>query len=147
MELPESYQQEMKQLLKEEYPDYLSALHKPALHALRINTLKISVPDFLAAFPYDLSPVPWCSTSFYYHQDGITTDPYDYAGLYYVQEPSASLPASVLPVEPGDKVLDLCAAPGGKTTQLAAKLQGQGVLIANDISVSRCQILLRALER
>jgi NOL1/NOP2/sun family putative RNA methylase len=147
MELPEKYQQEMKALLKEEWNDYCTSLDQPCYHALHVNTLKISVPAFLSSFPYDLSPVPWCPTSFYYQQDGITTDPYDYAGLYYVQEPSASLPASVLPVQPGDRVLDLCAAPGGKSTQLAAKLQGQGVLVANDISVSRAQILLRALER
>ena len=76
----------------------------------------------------------------------MAKDLYYYAGLYYLQEPSAMTPASVLPVEPGDRVLDLCAAPGGKSTELGAKLMGKGVLIANDISNSRAKALLKNLE-
>ena len=73
-------------------------------------------------------------------------DPYYYAGLYYLQEPSAMTPAHVLPIEPGDRVLDICAAPGGKSTELAAKLKGKGVLVSNDISNSRAKALLKNLE-
>ena len=73
----------------------------------------------------------------------MAKDPYYYAGLYYLQEPSAMTPASVLPVKPGDRVLDLCAAPGGKSTELGAKLMGKGVLIANDISNSRLRRCLK----
>lgn len=92
--------------------------------------------------------VPWCEEGFYYngllHQPA--KHPYYHAGLYYIQEPSAMLPASLLPVEPGDKVLDLCAAPGGKSTQIASKLQGKGLLVSNDISISRAKALVKNLE-
>lgn len=76
----------------------------------------------------------------------MTKHPDYYAGLYYIQEPSAMVPASRLPIEEGDRVLDLCAAPGGKSTELAARLRGTGLLVSNDISRSRAQGLLKNLE-
>ncbi len=79
-------------------------------------------------------------------RDDPARHPFYYAGLYYLQEPSAMMPASVLPVEPGEYVLDLCAAPGGKATELAAKLQGCGLLVANDLSASRAKALLKNIE-
>lgn len=147
--LPQKYVVEMEALLgKEECEKYLSSFDIPAHHGLRVNTSKISVSDFLANFPYELKPVPWCSNGFYYNEeDPVTKHPYYYAGLYYIQEPSAMLPAETLPVEHGDKVLDICAAPGGKSTELAVKLNGTGVLFSNDISASRAQILLKNLEK
>lgn len=84
---------------------------------------------------------------FYYDsQDRPSRHPAYFAGLYYLQEPSAMTPAAMLPVEPGDKVLDVCAAPGGKSTELAAKLKGEGLLVSNDISYSRARALLKNLE-
>lgn len=146
--LPEAYQQEMKSLLGKDYESYLQSFDKPVYHGLRVNTLKISVEDFLKEFPYPLEPVPWTDNGFYYNSDDpVTKHPYYYAGLYYIQEPSAMLPACVMPIEPDDRVLDVCAAPGGKSTELGAKLNGTGILVSNDISVSRCQALVKNIER
>ena len=156
-ELPELFKARMKQQLKEEYEDFLACYEREGYAGLRVNTEKISVERFRGLFPFPLEPVPWTDCGFYYEkmreQDeeearkaaGVTKHPYYYAGLYYIQEPSAMLPASVLPVNPGDRVLDLCAAPGGKSTHLAAKLGGKGLLVANDASASRAKALLKNL--
>ena len=94
-----------------------------------------------------LKTVPWCKEGFYYSVDEKPAKhPYYFAGLYYIQEPSAMSPGAYLPIEPGDKVLDLCAAPGGKSTQIAARMQQEGVLVSNDISASRAKALLKNLE-
>jgi NOL1/NOP2/sun family putative RNA methylase len=148
IELPETYQREMKELLQDEYASYEASFAQPCFHGLRVNTDKISVSEFLALFPYPLEPVPWCENGFYYRAaDPVAKHPYYYAGLYYIQEPSAMLPAAVLPIEKNDCVLDVCAAPGGKSTELGTKLAGTGLLFANDISVSRSHALLRNIER
>lgn len=146
--LPEKYQNEMKELLGEEYDAYIASFDMPSCHGLRVNTNKITVEDFIKQFPYALSPIPWTTDGFYYHEtDPVSKHPYYYAGLYYIQEPSAMLPAESLPIEPYDKVLDVCAAPGGKSTKLAVKLKNTGVLFANDISASRAQVLVKNIER
>ncbi len=145
--LPEKYQKKMKELLGDEYEAYVSCFEKPFHRSLRVNTSKITVEEFLEKFPYHLEPVAWNPNVFYFFDEGVTTHPYWFAGLYYIQEASASLPAQVLPIAKGDKVLDLCAAPGGKSTQLSAKLDGTGLLVSNDYSVSRSQVLLKNLER
>ncbi|MBR3036827.1 MAG: RsmB/NOP family class I SAM-dependent RNA methyltransferase [Lachnospiraceae bacterium] len=146
--LPEQFLDEIRELLGDgEFEAYLKCFDEPRLYGLRVNTSKISVQDFLKICPFELSPVPWTDNGFYYRGDErVSKHPYYYAGLYYLQEPSAMLPAMVLPVEPGDRVLDTCAAPGGKSTELAAKLNGSGVLFSNDISNSRAQALLKNLE-
>lgn len=148
MKLPEKYIEAMKKLLGDEFNDYLECMDKPLRHGLRINTRKISVEDFLKISPFNLKPVPWCSNGFYYDENIYkpSKHPYYYAGLYYLQEPSAMLPASALPIEPEDRVLDMCAAPGGKSTELASKLNGTGILVSNDISASRAKALLKNLE-
>lgn len=148
MNLPIAFEEKMKALLGEEYDAYLACYDEPRHYGLRVNTKKISVEDFLKIAPWPLERVPWIPNGFYY--DGSVYQPakhpYYFAGLYYLQEPSAMTPASRLPVEPGDKVLDVCAAPGGKATELGAKLGSEGVLIANDISNSRARGLLKNLE-
>lgn len=145
--LPQSYITRMKMMLGEDYDNYVSSFESSYHHGLRVNTSKISVEEFLKICPFELKPVPWCSNGFYYEETvQPAKHPYYFAGLYYIQEPSAMTPASVLPVEPGDCVLDLCAAPGGKSTELAAKLNGTGILISNDISNSRAKALLKNLE-
>lgn len=147
-QLPSSFLKNMQSLLGNEYDDYIDTFTRPRTYGLRVNTHKISVQDFLALSPFTLTPIPWTDNGFYY--DGAVNPakhPYYYAGLYYLQEPSAMFPAATLPVRPGDRVLDLCAAPGGKSTELAARLQGKGLLVSNDISASRCKPLLRNLER
>lgn len=147
MKLPESFETRMKEMLGEEYTQYQASLNQPSFHGLRVNTNKISVEEFLRISPFSLKPVPWCSNGFYYEESGQPAKhPYYFAGLYYIQEPSAMIPASVIPIEAGDRVLDICAAPGGKSTELAAKLQGTGLLVSNDISNSRAKALLKNLE-
>ena len=137
----------MKELLKDEYDDYLASFENKRVYGLRINTSKISVRDFLKINPFHLERIPWTDDGFYYdEEDRPAKHPYYFAGLYYLQEPSAMLPAEVLPVEENDLVLDCCAAPGGKSSKLANKLHNTGVLIANDISASRAQVLLKTLE-
>ena len=148
MELPKLFEDNMIELLGAEYETYKACLDKPMHHGIRINTMKISVEEFLKINPFHLKPVPWCSNGFYYDEqlDKPSKHPYYYAGLYYIQEPSAMTPASVIPIEKGDRVLDICAAPGGKSTELAAKLDGTGVIVSNDISASRAKALLKNLE-
>ena len=148
MRLPLEFENKMKFLLGEEYADYVDSLSKPMYSCLRVNTLKISVEDFLEISPFELTPVPWTTNGFYYDAsvDSPSKHPFYYAGLYYLQEPSAALPAATLPIEKGDKVLDLCAAPGGKSTELAAKLGGTGILVSNDISASRIKALQKNME-
>lgn len=148
MKLPVAFEEQMRNLLKEEYETYAACLDQPMHHGLRVNTKKISTEDFLKISPFHLEPVPWCPNGFYYDPkvDQPSKHPFYYAGLYYIQEPSAMTPASVIPITPGDRVLDICAAPGGKSTELAAKLAGKGVLVSNDISASRAKALLKNLE-
>ena len=147
-ELPKEFEKNMRALLGEDFKAYKDCINSPMHHAIRVNEAKISVEEFLKLSPFHLTPVPWCKNGFYYNEKECqpTKHPYYYAGLYYIQEPSAMLPAAALPVEPGNKVLDLCAAPGGKSTELAARLFGEGILVSNDISASRAKALLKNLE-
>lgn len=144
--LPKAFLARMEKLLGPEFPAFLASYDRPRNVGLRVNPLKTdAVPD-LGTF--GLEPVPWEPQGYYYNpvtRPGLS--PYHEAGLYYLQEPSAMAPAGLLDVRPGMRVLDLCAAPGGKSTQLAAALQGQGLLIANEIHPQRAKILARNFER
>ncbi len=147
MKLPERFLEKMRQLLAEEYDLYEESYQKPRFYGLRVNTLKISVEEFLKITPFHLRPIPWVDNGFYFQkEEDVTRHPHYFAGLYYVQEPSAMIPADILPVNPGETVLDLCAAPGGKATELGAKMKRKGLLVANDISNSRAKALLKNLE-
>ena len=147
MELPLAYINEMKALLGAEYEDYLASFEEVRLYGLRANTLKISPAELAEKGEFSLSPVPWCESGFYYAEgERPAKHPYYHAGLYYLQEPSAMTPGAMIPIEEGDFVLDICAAPGGKTTQLAARLGGTGLLISNDISAGRAKALLKNVE-
>ena len=140
MNLPEKFTDSMKVLLKDEYEDYIKSFEEPRIYGLRVNTSKISVEDFLKISPFKLRQIPWIENGFFYSEDDRPAKhPYYFAGLYYLQEPSAMTPANLLPVTPGERVLDLCAAPGGKSTELAAKLAGEGLLVSNDISATRAK--------
>ena len=147
MKLPEEFVKRMQGLMGEEFSSYLESYKKPRFYGLRVNTLKISVEDFLKISPFHLEPVPWTTDGFYYREgDNPGRHPYYYAGLYYIQEPSAMLPGAVIGAGPGDKVLDLCAAPGGKTVQMAAQMKGRGLLVANDINTERVKALVKNVE-
>ena len=151
-QLPEAFLLKMQELLGEEFGQYLESFKEEWKPGLRVNTLKLSPGELAELVPWNLEPVPWADNGFYY--DGTldgevlrpSKHPAYYAGLYYLQEPSAMTPAAMLPVVPGDRVLDLCAAPGGKSTELGARLQGEGLLVSNDISNSRAKALLKNLE-
>ena len=148
MQLPQKYLESMKDLLGEEETNrYIESFGQERLYGLRVNTEKISVEDFLKISPFELKPVPWIPNGFYY-EGNVTPSkhPYYFAGLYYLQEPSAMTPAYVLDVDEGERVLDLCAAPGGKSTELGAKLKHTGLLVSNDISASRAKALLKNIE-
>ena len=147
MNLPEKYTESMKMMLGDEYDSYIESFNDKRLYGLRVNNLKISTEDFLKICPFKLEPVPWIENGFYYSEDDKPAKhPYYFAGLYYIQEPSAMTPANVLPIEEGDVVFDMCAAPGGKSTELAARLNKTGLLITNDISNSRAKALLKNVE-
>ena len=144
--LPTLFLQRMQALLGAEYGEFLATYDRPRNVGLRLNPLKTKTPPDLSRF--GLTPVPWADGGYYYNMDsrpGLSA--YHEAGLYYLQEPSAMAPAGLLDVRPGMRVLDLCAAPGGKTTQLAAALQGQGLLVCNEIHPKRARILARNVER
>ncbi len=152
IQLPKLYQESMKTLLGEEYEQYLESFERPSSHGIRVNTRKWTPEECVSAMRKSglcesLTPIPWIPNGLFYKEGvKLSKNPYYYAGLYYLQEPSAMTPASVLPVNPGDRVLDLCAAPGGKSTELGVKLMGKGLLFANDISNSRAKALLKNLE-
>ena len=145
--LPEKYLDNMQELLKDDYINYLNSFDSEPVQSLRINTSKISVKDFLNISPFNLRPIPWSEDGFYFDEnDSVSKHPYYYAGLYYIQEASAMLPAEVLPIEENDIVLDCCGAPGGKSLKILNKLNNTGILFSNDISVSRAQVLLKNIE-
>lgn len=145
--LPEEFIDKMRQQIPEDIDGFVASYGEEHNRGMRCNTLKISPKRFEELCPYEISPVPWIANGYYSKEDEQPSKhPYYYAGLYYIQEPSAMTPAFVLPVNPGDRVLDLCAAPGGKTTELGAKLMGEGVLVCNDISNSRAKALLKNVE-
>lgn len=147
MKLPETFLENMKELLGGEYSAWLASYEENPHQGLRINTGKLTAETWKSISPYGTEQVLWTGNGYYIgDQDRPARDPYYYAGLYYLQEPSAMAPAALLPVDPGDRVLDLCAAPGGKSTELGARLKGQGLLVSNDISNSRAKALLKNLE-
>ncbi|MBP3701078.1 MAG: RsmB/NOP family class I SAM-dependent RNA methyltransferase, partial [Lachnospiraceae bacterium] len=92
-------------------------------------------------------PVAWCRNGRYLTDESMSKDPLHFAGAYYIQEPSAMLPAALLAAQPGDRVLDLCAAPGGKSTQLLDDMVDTGLLVSNDISASRAKAIVKNVER
>ena len=148
-ELPKAFLQVMQEILKEEYDDFLAGFTGKRYRALRVNPLRADSAAFAEYAPFPLRAVPWVEGGYFYEDDlpvSPSRHPYYAAGVYYLQEPSAMTPASRLPVEPGDRVLDLCAAPGGKATSLGAALQGQGLLVANDINRARARALLHNIE-
>ena len=143
--LPEAFISRMKEILNEnEFLSFYASFNEPPKRGINFNRLKLSHE---AAYPGGV-PVPWCTTGYIYASEERPAKSIAYhAGLFYIQEPSAMCPAEVLGVEPGQRVLDICAAPGGKSVQIAGHLQGQGLLVSNDASPSRSQALVKNLER
>ena len=157
--LPEKFLERMQNMLGEEYPAFLESLSGKRYRALRLNLLKTRIQEGKEKLPFTLSPVPWTKNGFYYEEEEQPgKHPYHEAGLYYIQEPSAMAPVPCLmeetamperqeePATPG-RVLDLCAAPGGKSTQIAEYMRGHGMLITNEIHPQRAKILSENIER
>ena len=145
--LPKPFVERMKkQLPDKEWEAFFSVYGQSAYKGVRANTLKVSPQTLSKIFPVG-NPVPWEENGFYYDGDKVGAHPYHAAGLIYSQEPSAMCAAPLLQVQKGEKVLDLCSAPGGKGTRLAADLQGDGWIVLNEPIPSRAKILLQNVER
>ena len=142
--LPEAFLDRMKHQLDDEYEDFLRSLERPRAVALRFNPLKGTAPEL----PFVQQPVPWELEGFYYDpasRPGLHV--YHEAGVYYLQEASAMAPVALLDPQPGERVCDLCSAPGGKTTQIAGRMLGKGFLLCNEWSPKRAKILSQNIER
>ena len=149
MNLPELFTEKMRSLLGPEAEAFFEALaFESKKSGLRSNPLKIKPEALAKLLDIPLTPVPWCRSGFTYPSDienRPSKNPLYQGGLYYLQEPSAMAPVGLLAPKPGDKVLDLCAAPGGKAAQIAGHLQGKGILVANDASATRSRALVKNL--
>ena len=146
-ELPKEYVARMKTLLGDEYAAYEDAVNAAPVRAFRVNTDKIKLEDFEKINIFSDRKIPYVENGFYFDFDKIGNHPYHHAGMIYVQEPAAMAPAECVEIDPDWTVLDMCAAPGGKSTQLRNKLGENGVLVSNEIIASRCKILTGNMER
>lgn len=146
----EKFFSEIKKLIPNEYEEFLRLYNTPQPYkGLRVNTLKCDAEKLKSLLDFPLKKSPFCPTGYYYPStvNGLGKTPLHHAGAFYIQEPSATSAVTMLGVHPGDKVLDMCAAPGGKSTQIADALKGKGILISNEIVKSRANILLSNIER
>lgn len=147
-ELPVEFVTRMKQLLgKDDYGLYEESFQQNAVRAFRVNTEKISVEEFSGINPFSTEPIPYVETGFYLNSDKVGNHPFHHAGMIYVQDPGAMATAECLEIQPDWWILDLCAAPGGKSSQLRNKLGETGILVSNEIVPSRCKILTGNMER
>jgi 16S rRNA C967 or C1407 C5-methylase (RsmB/RsmF family)/NOL1/NOP2/fmu family ribosome biogenesis protein len=136
-----------KQLPEREWGAFFAVYNEKPHKGVRVNALKCSAKDFEKISPFHLSPVLWEENGYYIQEEKIGGSPYHFAGVIYSQEPSAMVAAPLLDVKKGERVLDLCSAPGGKGTQLAAKMQGEGIIVMNEPVFSRAKILSQNVER
>ena len=149
IQLPEAFITKMKNLLKEETAMFLKTYQDERTAGLRLNPLKITNEKWESISPFPIEKIPFTDYGYYYHyqQDEPGKHPYHRAGLYYIQEPSAMSVARLLDAKPTDKVLDLCAAPGGKSTQIGCAMESRGLLISNEIHPKRAKALSENIER
>lgn len=149
--LPQEFLNRMKTLLGTEYADFFAGYEKSGCFSLRWNPLKggeLPQEQIKKWLPYLREAVPWARYGYYYEENiRPGKHPFHEAGLYYIQEASAMAPAAFLNAGPGERILDLCAAPGGKSTQIAADMQGRGLLVCNEIHPARARILSENIER
>jgi NOL1/NOP2/sun family putative RNA methylase len=146
--LPAPFIERMRLMLGPEFDAFIASYENARTVGLRVNTLKVPVSRFLQLAPFALEPIPWADAGFYYdEQERPGRHPYHAAGLYYIQEPSAMAVVPILGPRPGEKVLDLAAAPGGKATQIASFMDEKGLLVANEIHPARAKILSENIER
>lgn len=139
----------MKSLLGDEYNEFLKFYEAENFRGLRVNTIKCTPDKLKLLLDFELVQTPFCNEGFYIPSDvtSLGNNPLHHGGAFYIQEPSATSAVEMLDVQQGDFVLDLCSAPGGKSTQIGAKLNGTGLLWSNEIVKSRANILLSNIER
>ena len=153
MNLPIEFEKKMKAFLGDEWDDFLYSYDNNRFQALRFNTLKVQSPEERMRILKTLKissdkKVSWANEAYYFDENVRPgKHPYHEIGLYYIQEPSAMSAAALLAPKPGMRVLDLCAAPGGKSTQLATYLGDSGLLVSNEINTQRSRILSQNIER
>lgn len=153
MNLPIEFENKMKAFLGNEWDDFLYSYDNNRFQALRFNTLKVQSPEERMRILKTLKissdkKVSWANEAYYFDENVRPgKHPYHEMGLYYIQEPSAMSAAALLAPKPGMRVLDLCAAPGGKSTQLATYLGDSGLLVSNEINTQRSRILSQNIER
>ena len=146
--LPKEFLERMEKMLGSCYRAFLESYDNEEYKALRFNPLKGNKEEFLLNNPFSLSEIAWEENGYYYVEDDKPgKHPYHEAGVYYIQEPSAMAPVFFLDPKPGEVILDLCAAPGGKSTQIGARMQREGLLITNEIHPQRAKILSENIER
>ncbi len=146
--LPEAFAERMRRLLGSEYEAFEAGYELGRQCGLRRNLLKGTEEDFIRTMPFPLERISWAREGYYYDA-GVQPGRHVFheAGAYYIQEPSAMAAVEVLDPRPGERILDLCAAPGGKTTQIAGRMLGQGLLVANEVIGERAKILSQNVER
>ena len=146
--LPEAFCIKMRELLGAEYEAFLASYDRKRYYGLRRNPLKSSAGTFEDRVPYPLESVSWAKEGYYYREcDQPGKDVLHEAGAYYIQEPSAMAVVEILDPMPGERILDLCAAPGGKSTQIGGRMNGEGLLVSNEVILGRAQILSQNVER
>ena len=150
LQLPKDFLDRMRDDLGDEFETFMASYEKPLTPSLRVNSLKTTPAAFEARYRnrFGLTPVPWEHAGFYYDESTRPgRSPLHEAGAYYIQEASAMIVGAVSGARPGERVLDLCAAPGGKSSHLLSKMHGQGLLVSNEIMPARAKILSRNMER
>ncbi|MBR4123371.1 MAG: NOL1/NOP2/sun family putative RNA methylase [Clostridia bacterium] len=147
IDLPKEYEERMLSLLGKDFEAYKSELQKDSVKGFRINTEKISAEDFEKINIFGNEKIPYVHNGYYLDYEKVGNHPFHHAGMIYVQEPAAMAPAECVEINEDWKILDMCAAPGGKSTQLRNKLGKNGVLVSNEIIPSRCKILTGNIER
>lgn len=149
VKLPEEFKLKMSRLLKDEATEFFHTYKEPRTAGFRLNTLKTNEEMWKNLNPFQTDPIPYVTGGYYYdyHVDEPGKHPYHAAGLYYIQEPSAMFVANLIDAKPGEKVLDLCAAPGGKSTQIAVSMKNEGLLVSNEIFPKRVKALAENIER
>lgn len=146
--LPAAFLAKMEKLLGSEYKAFLESYGEERSYGLRRNPLKITEEEFIRVMPFPLQQIAWAREGFYYDTDSQPgRHVLHEAGAYYIQEPSAMAAVEALAPKPDERILDLCAAPGGKTTQIAGRMQGEGLLVANEVIGERAKILSQNVER
>ena len=147
--LPQQFLDEMKNILGDEYNDFLNSYDEPKTTGLRLNTMKMNKEKLIDLNLFKLENIPWAEEGYYYDEkvDRPGKNPLHESGAYYLQEPSAMSVVPKLQIEEGDRVLDLCAAPGGKSTYILSKLNNTGILVSNEINPTRIKALGENLER